>query len=222
MLDDAILDGDSNEENKVIIFDGMAIVNLIDIKKQKIKICLEFASAFFSITIKKLQGFSEVRVTFDRYGASSLKSYSRTTHRAGDLIQYKIHDKSKIGHLGTKEFLANNETKNDLTQYLAEKMVKSLATVAYAIVFGNTYKTNIDINENLFKYNQKEADTGIVLHALDATQRNPFSELVISCSDTYILLILLRCCEYVCSSITFKARNKETYLRTVHHGKTNL
>ena len=52
MLDNETLDGDSNEENKVIIFDGIAIVNLIDIKKQKIKICLEFASAFFSITIK--------------------------------------------------------------------------------------------------------------------------------------------------------------------------
>ena len=37
MLDDAILNGDSNEENKVIIFDGMAIVNLIDVKKQKLK-----------------------------------------------------------------------------------------------------------------------------------------------------------------------------------------
>ena len=37
MLDDAILNGDSNEENKVIIFDGMTIVNLIDVKKQKLK-----------------------------------------------------------------------------------------------------------------------------------------------------------------------------------------
>ena len=67
--------------------------------------------------------------------------------------------------------MASNETKNDLTQYLAEKMVKALATVAYAIVLGNSCKTNIDINENLFSYNQKEADTGIVLHALNVTQR---------------------------------------------------
>ena len=81
----------------------------------------EFAHAFVNIIIKESQGFSEVRVIFDRYVASSLKSYTRTTHRAGDSIQYKIHDKSKIGHLETKEFLANNETKNDLTQYLAEK-----------------------------------------------------------------------------------------------------
>ena len=121
MLDDAILNGDSNEENKVIIFDGMAIVNLIDIKKQKIKTCLEFANAFVSIIIKESQGFSEVRVIFDRYVASSSKSYTRTTRRAGDSIQYKIHDKSKIRHFETKEFLANNETKNDLNTILSRK-----------------------------------------------------------------------------------------------------
>ena len=177
MLNDAILNGDSNEQSKVIIFDGMAIVNLIDTKKQKIKTCLEFAHAFVNIIIKESQGFSEVRVIFDRYVASSLKSYTGTTRRTGDPIQYKIHGKSKIGHLETKEFLANKETKNDLTQYLAEKLVTALATVAYAIVFGNTCETNIDINENLFSYNQEKADTGIVLYALDVTQRIRFLSL---------------------------------------------
>ena len=88
----------------------MAIVNTIDI----------FTEVY--------EGFSEVRVIFDRYVASSLKSYTRTTRRAGDSIQYKMHDKSKIGHLETKEFLANNETMNDLIQYLAEKLVTALAT----------------------------------------------------------------------------------------------
>ena len=73
--------------------------------------------------MKESQEFSKVRVNFDRYIASSLKSYTRTTHRARDLIQYKIHDKCKTGHLETKEFLANNETKNDLTRYVALKLV---------------------------------------------------------------------------------------------------
>ena len=44
ILDDAILNRESNEENTVNIFDGMTIVNLINIKKQKIKTCLEFAN----------------------------------------------------------------------------------------------------------------------------------------------------------------------------------
>ena len=82
-----------------------------------------------------MQGRSKVSVIFDTHVASSLKSYTRTTPTADDSIQYKIHDKSKIGHLETEEFLGNNETKNDLTQYLAKKLVAALATVAYAIVW---------------------------------------------------------------------------------------
>ena len=46
--------------------------------------------------IQKQQRFNKVRVIFDRYVASSLKIYTRTTRRAGDLIQYKIHDMNKI------------------------------------------------------------------------------------------------------------------------------
>ena len=191
MLDDAILNGESNEESKVIIFDGMAIVNLVDIKKQKIKTCLELANVFVSIIIEESQGFNQVKVMFDRYVAPFFKSYTRTTHRVGDSIQYKIYDKSKIVHLETKEFLANNKTKNDLTQYLSEKLVTTLVTVAYAVVFGNTCETIIDINENFFSYYQKEGETGVVLDALDVAQRNPFSELVISCSDTNVITALL-------------------------------
>ena len=90
-----------------------------------------------------------------------------------------------------------SETKDDLTQYLAGKLVTALATVTYAIAFGNTCKKNIDINENLFSYNQEEADTGIVLHALDVT-------------------LLLHYIQDICNGTTFKTRNKEIYLRAVY------
>lgn len=73
----------------------MALTNLTDIKKQKIKKCMEFANVFVNIIIKESQGFGEMREIFDRYVTSSLKSYTRTTCRAGDSIQHKIHDKSK-------------------------------------------------------------------------------------------------------------------------------
>ena len=40
-------------------------------------------------------------------------------------------------------------------------------------------------------FNQEEIDTGMILHAVDVKQRKPLSGLVISCSDTDILLIML-------------------------------
>ena len=73
-----------------------------------------------------------------------------------------------------------------------------------------------DPDENLFDYNHEEADTGIVLHAIDVTKRGPFSELVILCSDTDVLPILLHYFESLCSSTIFKTVNREFVLRKIH------
>jgi len=45
------------------------------------------------------------------------------------------------------------------------------------------------LGEKLYNYNQKGADTVIVLHAIDVTKRDPFTDLVVLCSDTDVLLI---------------------------------
>ena len=46
-----------SDVRKVIIFDAMAIVNKIDIKKNGMKNCLEFASNFMDIIDKQASGF---------------------------------------------------------------------------------------------------------------------------------------------------------------------
>ena len=74
------------EENEsVIIFDGMAVVNRIDIQKQKgiIKTCRDFADVFSKIILKESKGFPEVRVLFDRYDELSLKSKTREYRSSG-------------------------------------------------------------------------------------------------------------------------------------------
>ena len=46
----------------------------------------------------------------------------------------------------------------------------------YVVVINKTVLTNIaDLDNNLRNYNHEEADTGIVLHALDVSKRDPFS-----------------------------------------------
>ena len=47
---------------------------------------------------------------------------------------------------------------------------------------------------------QEESDTTIVLYALDITKRDPFSELMVMCPDTYVFLFLLHCSEIKSSS----------------------
>ena len=47
-------------------------------------------------------------------------------------------------------------------------------------VYGTTCDINIqDLDPTLFDHSQEEADTSIILHAIDVTQRNSFSDLVI-------------------------------------------
>ena len=162
----------------------MAIANRADIKKEKIKTCEEFAALFISIVKRESFSYNEVRIIL-----SSLKTSMQTN---GIAVRYKVTDKTNIEHLTTKQFLANTETKNDLSMYLAGKVDIHLSNLDYVVVYGNTCITNmINLNETLFDYNQEEADTGIVFQVFDVSERDPFTNLVISCSDADVLLIHL-------------------------------
>ena len=115
-------------------------------------------------------------------------------------VHYKVTDSTRIAHLGTKEFLASIQTKNELTKYLSEKLVQQLK-VDYVVIH---YKCLINLDPSLRNYSHEEADTGIVLNALDVSKRDPFTDLVISCSDTDVLLILIHYYEQLTTSIVFK------------------
>ena len=96
------------------------------------------------------------------------------------------------------------QTKSKLTKYLSEKLVQQLK-VDYVVIHHKCLITNIpDLDPSLRNYSHEEADTGIVLNALDVSKRDPFTDLVISCSDTDFLLILIRYYEQLTSSIVVK------------------
>jgi len=177
---------------KVIIIDGMAFVNSVDIKKSQIKNCRDFANCFLNIINAEIKECNEVQIIFDRYDPKSLKSNTRANRTKGLMsVHYKVSDSTKIGHLATKEFLSSIKTKMELTEYLSIKLKEALRK-DFVIVYGNCCLTNIpSLDPELFNYNQEEADTGIVLHALDVCKNGPFTELVIACSDTDVLLIIL-------------------------------
>ena len=58
----------------MIIFNGMAIVNKINIKKSKVKSRADFADVFIERILDESFGYDEVRVAFDRYVKKSLKT----------------------------------------------------------------------------------------------------------------------------------------------------
>ena len=105
-----------NEKNSVIIFDGMAIVNLISIENSKfIRTCEDFANVFTNQIIDESQWFSEIRVIFDLYLDISLKAKTRNDRTNSSQIKYKLDDSTSIKHLKTSEFLSHIKTKQDMT-----------------------------------------------------------------------------------------------------------
>ena len=90
------------------------------------------------------------------------------------------------------EFLPHIDTKKALTTYLTEKAITYLETcnVQYVVSFDNKTVSNIalvtlDINK------QEEADTLLILHAVDADKRHDDqAELNLISSDTDVLVLL--------------------------------
>ena len=205
-----------NAPRKAIVIDAMAFVNKIDIKKNEVQNCSDFGKCFVSRIQQEADGYHEVRVVFDRYEKKSLKANTRANRNKNVPVQYKITDATKIGHLKTKQLLSSIETKNELTAYLSHKL-RSELNMDYVIVYGRTCLTNIaDLDPELQTYNHEEADTGIVLHCIDISKRDPFTELVVSCSDTDVLLILLHYFNQLCTTTVFKTLHQQMNLRMMY------
>ena len=104
-LEDMI--GDDRRQRKVMIIDGMAVVNRINIKKSKIKNCQEFAEPFINIVLHEATGCDEIRVVFDRYIEDSLKAQTRSKQTGNLPVHYRVLEETQIGHLDTKQFLSS-------------------------------------------------------------------------------------------------------------------
>ena len=112
-----------NEGNKVLIVDGMALVNAIQMKDESsMKNCQEFAEAFIRRLGSEASSYSEVRLIFDRYLTTSLKEKTREKRTAGNEIKFRVSDNTNIA----KQFLSHIDTKAELTTYLSEKALSFL------------------------------------------------------------------------------------------------
>ena len=61
-------------------------------------------------------------LVFDTYKADSLKTTTRENGQIGkDPVQYQVQDQTHIRHLTMSRFLSHDQTKADLTAYLAKK-----------------------------------------------------------------------------------------------------
>lgn len=182
----------SQAEYKICIVDGMAIMQEMG-KPQYIFTASDLCNHFLKIVEQQSTGFQEIHIIFDRYDiVPSLKQQIRDMRvNKSNIISYNISGDVNIEKISLQNLLSSIVTKQNLCNYFASQIIKLKKSSDN--VFVTTCKDICLSNRLDFSHlnsNQEEADTRIILHAIDATNRNA-THISILCSDTDVLVLAL-------------------------------
>ena len=139
-------------------------------------------------------GYARMDIIFDRYFERSLKKQTRTDRGISGTRILNINDEMDFPKNFQESFLRNPDNKNDLSEYLAPKMISLHHESGSRYVHLNaTHKSSI-ISSNamdvtMLMSNSEEADQKIVRHALHCIDAN--CNLVVVNSIDHDVLILL-------------------------------
>jgi len=179
------------QSEKCIIIDGMAAV--VDVYSvQSFENCKDLADEYVNLIEAKAKKYSQARVIFYNYSyTESLKEPTRELRRGGKAPAkgYIVEDATKIKNGNTKVFLASAETKDSLTKYLAQVLVRKccvhvITATRFSVLSNRTCSVFPGVST------QEEADTLLIWHAVDA-HRAGFTVHIYS-QDTDVLLLALR------------------------------
>ena len=118
-------------------------------------------------------------------------------------MYYRITDSTHIGKVPMKKLLSHNETRMELTEYLATKaldhtvIIGKRLVVAWGTACEATHK-----NVTHLRSTQEEADTKILLHAVDAAAHGA-TEINIHSPDTDVFILSLRRYPQLCHGTNF-------------------
>jgi len=132
----------------------------------------DFSVCFNDRLMNLTRDFDEVIVVFDTYRADSLKNRTRQKRLKGkDPVQYQVRDETSIRHITLTRFLSHDQTKANLTEYLAEKTLdynKDSPKLIITSAAGHT-RSNRDVGP-FPDNNHEEADTLMICLGVSATE----------------------------------------------------
>ncbi|KAJ7394880.1 hypothetical protein OS493_000715 [Desmophyllum pertusum] len=190
---------------KVAIVDGIADLQALA-KPDWVKNCGQLAAHFIATIDQKYDV------------AMTLKQSTREKRQGGQApIYYRITDSTNITKVTMKKLLSHSKTKMELTTYLADKAIEHFSRQngsRFIVAWASKCKATHKYLGNL-QSNQEEADTKILLHAVDATSDGA-TEIQNSIPPIQMSMVLaLRCCypelcgQYV-SFVTGTGANRRT------------
>jgi hypothetical protein len=191
-------------EMTVSVVDGMAELQSLD-KPKWVNNCEQLANHFNDCLFHKYRGSDEVRLVFDRYDVpASLKTSTRTLRQgSNECIYYRITDTTQITKVNMKRLLSHTKTKMELTVYLAQKSMEYAQqngrrfVVAWACDCKATHQDTVHLQSD-----QEEADTKLILHAIDATA-NGATTIEVHSPDTDVFVLSLRRYPELCQNTFF-------------------
>lgn len=105
-----------------------------------------------------------------------------------------MSDATNIENISLKQFLSHIDTKQELTKYLSTKIISSFkkSGTNYVVTCDLSSESNIEeYRDEMKAHDHEEADTLLILQALDVAKRDPFTECVVYSPDTDVFLLLL-------------------------------
>ena len=136
-----------------------------------------------------------------------------------------MSDNTNIANVPLKQFLSHIDTKAELTTYLSEKALSHFQNKGdkrFVLVHDTVAESNFeDFSEDLKQHDHEEADTLIVLHAIDASNSNRrVQHLHILSQDTDVFLLLLNKYPQLCPNTVFITgrgqKRRQIPLRDIH------
>jgi len=191
-------------QEKVSIVDGMTELQSLH-KPTWIATCSQLAEHFTDHLFQQYIESDEIHLVFDRYDVPmSLKSATRVRRQGfQDPVYYRITDSTHIGKLQMKRLLSHNNTKMELTEYLARKTLEHAETKGKRLVvaWGSECEaTHKDVTH--LQSTQEEAETKMLLHAVDAAA-NGATTITIHAPDTDVFILSLRRYPELCEETYF-------------------
>jgi hypothetical protein len=178
---------------KATVIDAMGIVQKIHGENLTFG---ELSQHILSLVLNDGRDSQRIDVVFDVYTQHSIKSAERASRGSKDSILFR---EIKAGHRikNWKRLLANSESKNRLTKFLAEswkeeEMRKRLGDTSLIVTIGEQcFSITKDDVEKVHELtsSQEEADTRLALHAKHAAGTH--RHVIVISEDTDVLLILL-------------------------------
>ena len=155
--------------------------------------CKDLTEAFTSKVFAKYGKYDEIHIIFYSYVKNSIKAIIREKRLHGiEPIQFKIMDSTVITNVTMKKLLSHPDTKDELSAYISEKVFHHVGERNVNLVVAwreEIASTHCDLG--FLKSTQEEADTKMILHAVNAKDRGA-NRLFFFTPDTDVLILAVR------------------------------